>query len=726
MHRIGAICLCLLTLLVSTATYAAESKQRPWYLRIFQISRMDNTLAELQKQQNNIKHIKTKEPKAKLAPHEEILASPKVRKKLLQMNVEAPAKEKPPTPLKQTQKKQLWNLRNADIRQVITAIANLTNKRFIIDPRVNAKVTLVSKEPLDPKASYEVFLSILDVAGFSAVPSGKVIKIVPHAQARHAGVGLSTVNNPSDSITASVIPLRYVSAELLLPSLRPLLPNWQSITSYKPSNSLIVIGQASQIDRIQHIVNKVDSASENDIDSVPLQYAVASEAVKTIASLQSSAKISGAQTVSVAADDRSNTVLISGTKAARLRTKIMLSEMDTPSKGHIGGNTEVIYLEYMQATDLAPLLAGVARAQFQGDVATTIGTRSISRTKSVGDKTNESNTTDDKKTSDQNKKVSGPRIEIIAEPNNNALIINAPSSVMRSLKSVIARLDIRPAQVLVEAIIAEINENNIQNLGIDWGQLSDASAGAENEGLFRQGFGIINKDFFHDLVGQIRFLANDNNANILSTPSLLVLDNHLAHIKVGNEVSIKRSSQPSNAAGTTTATPFNTFDRESVGLVLNVTPQITKNNAIKLSIAHQNNSPRNIDDSTGTQAFDITEIETSVIVKSGDIVVLGGLTSNEYSNAISKTPYLGDIPGIGHLLKRTVKTRNRKKLMVFLRPMIVNTPQSSVRVANDKYEQLRDAQLAYFAKEPHNNRQKAYILPPKKPLKRLPPPFRPQ
>lgn len=642
----------------------------------------------------------------------------------------------PQIPASSSNLKQVWNLRNADIRNVISEVSRQTGKKFIIDPRVQGKVTLIANNAINKKELYQVFLSMLEVAGYSAVDQGAVTKIIPNIKARYSPTPLTSNLSSArdDAVIARVIPVKYVAADQLVPVLRPLIPNWGIVNAYRPSNSVIVVGEAGNVDKILQIVRTVDTATHNGIDVVPLRYAIAADVVKTINELNTRAGASTGPKVNVASDDHSNSVLIGGPRAMRLRMKVLVSRLDNQSPSG-SGNTQVVYLEYMQAKDIVPILAGVARSQFSGTVGTTIGTRSVSEApelqanNSTGTSTSTistSRTQDNQNQATQSQTSegkSGPKIEIIAEPNTNAVILNAPPNIMRVLKSVIAKVDIRPAQVLVEALIAEVSENDIQNLGIEWGQIGTEATG--DAGLFQAGFGFINKDFFHDLVGTIQFLQTKDSANILSTPSVVVLDNHLAHIKVGNEVSIISSSQPANASGTTTGTPFNTFDRRSVGLELNVQPQITKNNSIRLSISHQNNSPRNVDDTTGTQAFNISEIKTSVIVSSGDIVVLGGLTQNQYLDNTRQTPYLGDIPGFGNLLKRSQKTRNRKKLMVFLRPIILRSPHRSVGIANSKYDSIRDAQVEMMSKVAFRHRPQEYVLASRKKRKHLPPPFMP-
>lgn len=628
--------------------------------------------------------------------------------------------------------KRLWNLRQADIRSVINEVAKETDKNFIIDPRVQGKITIISGHEISADELYQVFLSMLQVSGFSAIPSGSVVKIIPNIEARsQASDGQSMKGLGSgDEMIVQVVPVKYVPSEQLVPILRPLMPQWSNVSAYGPSNTLILSGRADNIKRLAYIINQVDSSSSSGIDVVPLNNALAMDVVSTIKSLLDNQKSRSFQRPTmIAADDQSNTVLISGAKTERLRIRILISQLDKENSNS-AGNTEIVYLKYLRAQDLIPILSGVAKANFSGSVGTTIGTvtsptldgstPSNSSDSSVsgsgGQEMSSSpqpidasgiapNTQASSNSSDGDKK---PKVQIIAEPNTNSIILSAPTSVMRILRRIIAKLDTRPAQVLVEALIVEINEDDVQQLGIEWGMTSNSESG---KGLFQRGFAIINSDInLNQFQAQIYALIVNKRANVLSTPSVVVLDNHQAKILVGKEVSIQDSSYPGNAGGGTT-NPYNTFTRQKVALHLYVRPQISHDNNVQLQIDHGNDTLANPAEAlTGRPVLNISNILTSVMVNSGDILVLGGLIQNGLSTNGIKIPIVGDIPGLGELFQNNTRKREKKVLMVFLRPVIIKDEKSALQVTGSKYFTAREEQLNWVRHEPYNRSNKEIEL----------------
>ena len=442
--------------------------------------------------------------------------------------------------------------------------------------------------------------------------------------------------------------------------------------------------------------------------------------------------------LTLAADDRSNAVLISGSQADRLRLRVLILQLD--GKGHHSSdsNTQVVYLHYMRAEDVVPILAGIAQANFSGTVGTTIGTvtrpaldstnpesgivnvQAAASGDTVGVNANPALTAGSTQTESGTK----PMVQIIAEPNTNSVIINGPTTLIRTLKSVVSQLDIKPAQLLVEGMVAEINENDFKNLGIEWGSINQSSKKADS---FRPGFAVLNsKTALSDFQAQIYALARQRKANILSTPSVVVLDNRQAKILVGKQVSVATSSYPNNAGGTTTASPFTTFDRMNVALHLYVRPQITRGQGIQMQIDEGLDTLDPLassGDSETTPTFNISAIVTSVHVESGDVVVLGGLLQDSLASDNVGIPILGDIPGVGRLFQHNVKNREKKVLMVFIRPVILNTEANTVSVSGAKYNDTRLEQLAISrAQESFEQENRDTVL---KPLKqgRLPKPF---
>lgn len=631
---------------------------------------------------------------------------------------------------------KIWNLKNADIRAVIAEVSRVTGKNFLIDPRVQGKISIVSSSPMSDKELYQVFLSMLQVSGYSAIPNGNIIKIVPNIDARTLSPDLlSQMKNPphGDDMMVQVIPVQYVPAEQLVPVLRPLMPQWSSISAYSPSNMLILSGRANNIKQIADIINQVDTSSANGIDVVPLNYALAMDVANTLKDLVKAQPGSTHNQTMLAADDRSNAILLSGSKTERIRLRLLIAQLDQKNPNATSGNTQVIYLNYLRAEDLVPILAGIAQASFSGTVGTTIGTitrpaldstnpaASISGGSAGGGEqkpnppaaeANAGATPNTTGAATQNEGSTKPTVQIIAEPNTNSIIINAPHTLIRMLKSVISQLDIKPAQLLIEALVAEINETDFNSLGIEWGSVDQVTRTADS---FRAGFAILSsKTTIDQFQAHIYALAKLHKANILSTPSVVVLDNRQAKILIGKQVSIATSSYPNNANGTTAGSPFTTYDRVNVALHLYVKPQITRDNGIQMQIDQGNDTLEPIDTAQNTNpTFNISAIVTSVHVESGDIIVLGGLAQDTLGNDSTGIPILGDIPGVGRLFQHNSVNREKKVLMVFIRPHILRSERDTLNVTGSKYNHLRQDELDIArSQESYDPRNNKTVVPP--------------
>lgn len=649
---------------------------------------------------------------------------------------------------------QLWNLRNADIRAVIAEVSRVTGKNFVIDPRVQGKISIISTTPMDNNELYQVFLSVLQVSGYAAIPSGAIIKIIPNIDAKTQSPELQRgmINPKGDDMMVAVVPVHYVPAEQLVPILRPLMPQWSSISAYAPSNMLILSGRANNIHSLADIIKQVDSSTANGIDMIHLSHSLAMDIAATLKDLVKAQPNSGSSRsqITVAADDRSNSILVSGSKTDRIRIRMLILKLDKESSQGLNSNTQVVYLNYLRAEDLVPILAGIAQANFSGNVGTTIGTI----TQPILDSTNPASsnaangnsgsgansfssssmsggpslaasgaTANTTSATSQNEGTTKPTVQIIAEPNTNSIILNAPASVIRILKRVISQLDIKPAQLLIEALVAEVNQSDVNDLGIEWGTNQQTG----KSGSFRPGFAIINNQVnIDDLQAQIYALATKKRANILSTPSVVVLDNRQAKILVGKQVSVASSSQPANAGGTTNnSVPFTTFDRVNVALHLYVRPQITRGQGIQMQIDQGNDTldPPVIAPSTTNPTFRISSIVTSVHVESGDIVVLGGLTQDSLGNDDNRLPILGDIPGVGRLFKRNTNTREKRVLMVFIKPIILRNERDSMHITGEKYNNVRQNELDWIrSQDAFTQSDNATVMPALK-KENLPRPF---
>jgi general secretion pathway protein D len=562
------------------------------------------------------------------------------------------------------------NYKDADIRQVIEAVGEVTGKNFILDPRVKAQVTMLSSAPMSADAFYEAFLSILSVYGFVAVPSGGLIKILPDANARQLpGSESGAAGRPlADDILTRVIPVKNVAAAQLVPILRPLIPQYGHLAAHPASNMLIISDRAANVDRMLRIIRRIDQESDDEFEVIRLEYATAAEIVRIVNALNQATRAEGAATtpVTVVADDRTNSVLISGDKTDRLRLRTLITHLDTPLEE--GGDTQVRYLRYADSEELATKL----QSQYQQQSAEEGGSLA-----ERGD------------------------IVIWADQPTNALIITAPPKTMRSMMSVIDKLDIRRLQVLLETIIVEVSAERARDLGVTWAiadadfenvagvtDFSDVTGVTGLGGTILGGDGTATGDIA-GLIGQgislgvgrisesgtsfvalIEALEADTNTNIMGTPILVTLDNEEAEIKVGQEVPFVTGSFTNTGTTGTAANPFQTIEREQVGLTLKLTPQINEGDAVRLKIEQELSSL-----SESTQAVDLItsnrNINTAVIVEDRGILVLGGLIREDLLEKEERVPLLGSIPLLGALFRSTTSQKMKVNLMFFIRPTIL-------------------------------------------------------
>jgi general secretion pathway protein D len=609
---------------------------------------------------------------------------------------------------------RLWNLQDADILSVINEVSLETGKNFAVDPRVTGKISLISSKPIQSKEVYQIFLSVLELLGYSAIPSGNVIKIVPNIESSELATRVASKQSPGkgDEVVVRIIPLENISATQIIPVLRPLLPQWSNVSVYTPGNVLILVGRAANLQRIVDIIQNIDTTSTNGIDIVPLHAASASQIATVLSNLQNASKTNGnVAAVSIAADERSNSILLSGNKAARLRTRLLISQLDSPTSG-AKGNTEVIYLRYLQAKNLAPLLGKIAQNMAHADNAET-ATIDLSTPSTPGSTT-------------PRRKEEENSTNIQAETNTNALIITAPPALMKALHAIVAKLDIRPAQVLVEAIIVEIDEDDMKNLGIQWGSLTPAGVSLADQSPVPfppLGAGTVGIIPGTQIRAVLSALQNKTGVNILSTPSLVVLDNQKAVLKVGKDVPDQTGSYATTGS-TTTVSPFNTIGRKLVALQLAVTPQINLGEAVRLKINLTNDTLQNPDSPTLNPLINTSQIENSVIINSDDILVLGGLISNNITESTDKVPILGDIPLIGLAFQHKIRKVEKKNLMAFIKPTILHNADDATNITNTKYDYIRHSQTEWPVDLSHEGAQKQQnILPLRNNNLELPKPF---
>jgi len=593
-----------------------------------------------------------------------------------------PGKNKSVTPARQ---EMTLNFADADIRTVIEAVAQRTGRNFIIDPRVKGKVTVISQKAMDANALYEVFLSVLKVHGYAAIPGKNATKVVPEVNAKQDAIetiARGKRRGISDAFVTQVLEVKHVDAAQLVPILRPLVPQRGHLAAYPASNVLIISDSAANISRIATIVSRIDQATGDEIEVIPLQHASATEIVRVITQLEGGAAKSKTKRSKIIADERTNSILLGGAVASRVRIRALIGHLDTPME--TGGNTHVVYLKNAVAKDLVSVLTGVSKSVVGAKGKQTAASRAQGN------------------------------ITIQADENTNALVINAPPDVFRSLRAVIQKLDIRRAQVLVEAVIAEVSTGTSTELGVQWA--ADGSSSDNPIGII--GFGSnptavaglledppiatpvssglnlgVGKFTGGNKVGALlNAIAADTSNNILSTPTLVTLDNEEAEIVVGNNVPFI-TGQYTNAGTSGSTNPFSTVQRQDIGLTLKIKPQINEGNAVKLDVEQEVSSI-----AESTVGVDLItnkrSIKTSVMVDDGQVLVLGGLIEDVLREKEERVPLLGDIPILGWLFRYNTVSKDKKNLMVFLHPTILKDAAFSAKLTHDKYTYLRNQQLA--------------------------------
>lgn len=592
------------------------------------------------------------------------------------------------------------NLQDTDIQELIKFVADVTGATIVVDPGVKGKIKVVSSRPVNKSELYDLFLSILDVHGYTAVRTGNVIRVIPNKDARSSPVGVPSgeLESINDEYVTQVIRLENISAAKLIPVLRPLVPQQAHMAAYAPSNAIIISDIASNIQRIVEIISRIDSSAVQNTQVIKLRYAVAENVVQMLQTLEKQSRGDGAESsdeVILVADKRTNSVVVTADELNAQRIQKLITYLDTPLVQ--SGNVKVVYLEYADALEVAEVLTRVMQ--------------NMSRLDGGGERKQNTNST------------------IEADEGTNALIITADADEMASLESVIARLDIRRAQVLVEAIIVEMEVTEGQEFGLQWIFADDSGAFGSNvststaqqqrnaaignallgedgsnadigvrdlAGALSQvpgttlGWGVVGDDLSMSVI--LNALETQGNANILSTPSLLTLDNQEAYITVGQNVPFVTGSYSNTGGANNVQNPFQTIERENVGITLKVTPQVNEGDSVVLDIVQEVSS---ISQQLLAAADVITnerKIETKVMAQDGDIVVLGGLVKDDVQDSQQGVPFLQDIPLLGRLFRNDVVSVTKSNLLVFIRPTIVRDDEALRGATAEKYRYIRDQQ----------------------------------
>ena len=579
------------------------------------------------------------------------------------------------------------NMNNAEIRTVIQWVSEQTKKNFIIDPRVKGRITVLSNQAMTMDEAYQIFLTALDVYGFAAVESGNNVKVIPNAQARSAGLPIieafADADRDNNELVIHVVEVQNIAASEVVTILRPLVPQSGHLGAFPSSNSVIIADRANNINRLTQLIRHIDATGELNIQIVPLEHATAKEVIEVIEPLLKGASGSAAAAsgstpsssqVTFAIDERSNSILMSGNEEKRKVVLDLIDKLDRPLRG--GGNTIVVFLNYIEAAEMAGILEGMT-GSIQGG--------------------------------DKNVQVADADISIQSSETTNSLVITAPPSILESIKSVIDQLDVKRSQVMIEAVIVEVTDSFTDTLEILWSTSPTQSGGVSSANLLSSttsslavsdnpGAALVqsglNWGFFRNgsLRALIRAIASDNNNNILSTPSIITLDNEEAEILVGSNVPFVTGSQSSAATGINN--PFQTIQREDIGITLKITPNVSKEKTITLAVEQEVESVREEQIADAQDLVtDKRSIKTNVLVEDGTILVLGGLIEDRLTKNFTKVPLLGDIPLLGRFFRSSNQTIRKQNLMVFIKPTIVDDLVTTKEKTRQAYDDILQKQL---------------------------------
>ena len=592
------------------------------------------------------------------------------------------------------------NFDNADIQTFVNIVGQNMGKTILIDPDVKASISVRSNDTFNEDEYYQFFLSVLDLYGFSIITlDNGLLKVVRSEQVKTMPGRLISGTKPGkgDELVTRIVSLENVPARVLSPLLRQMLDGGKvgNVVHYEPSNALIITGKASTVNRLLEVVKRVDVMGDAKEQVFTLKYALATDLAGVLNDLaRENGKEAKPATLltRIVADKRSNALIVSGSDRARARMAQLISRLDTQDQGE--GNTRVWYLKYAKADKLVEVLTGV--------------TQKMKDEKSSASKSSASSSNND--------------ISITADEQTNSLVITADQSILQQLEDVIAKLDIRRAQVLVEAIIVEVQDGKGINLGVQWANknvgvqqftktnlpIFNAAQGVQE--FKRQGgttsdnpaydlfsnFNGLAAGFFNGDWGVLLTALSSNSKNdILSTPSIVTLDNKEASFNAGQDVPVLSGSQTTSGDNI-----YSTVERKTVGTKLKVTPQINEGDSVLMEIEQEVSSV----DSTATSStlgptFNTRTIQNAVLVKSGETVVLGGLMDDSSKQEVSKVPLLGDIPLIGQLFRYTSNEKNKRNLMVFIRPTIIRDDEVYHSLSRDKYTGFKEMQQNRSSKQ---------------------------
>jgi general secretion pathway protein D len=627
----------------------------------------------------------------------------------------------------------ILNFVDSDIVSTIKAIGLITGKNFVIDPKVKGTFNIVSTEPVAHALVYPTLLSALRQQGFTAVENGGIIKVIPDADAKTQATQVFSRKGKAagDRIVTQIFPLTHASATQLATSLRPLVSASNFLGAYAGGNTIVITDYADNVTRIGQIIAFVDQPANTDVFPIRLQHASALDVAQTLGRLMPEVFVQGVtsplplsegvQRTVVVPDARNNQLLIRSPAAAHgSQIRALVAVLDTPAAS--GSNINVVYLRNAEAVALANTLRGIltgsgerpsASQELSGDVfpestgvTSNVGSGKTARTLTVFSEAPQ--------LAGASVEVDGATVLIRADSATNALVITAPDHLYNRLRAVIDKLDVRRAQIYIEALVAEVNLSRNAELGVQWaaagtdgawqgGVLSNLSPTATNLGALYAGYAAnapsipatFSLGLFNGNIGVLASaLERNGNGNVLSTPNLLMLDNEEARIMVGQNIPILTGSYTTVSGSA--SNPFQTVERRDVGIVLKIKPQISDSGSITLSVAQEVSSVDHTVDTAGAGlATKVRQIDTKVLIDDGQTIVLGGLIEDKVNESTFKVPLLGDIPWLGGLFRYETRDRSRVNLMVFLRPTILRDAKSSQALSSGRYEYLRAEQARF-------------------------------
>lgn len=590
------------------------------------------------------------------------------------------------------------NFVDADIESVIAAIGDYTHTTFIIDPRVKGTINLVSEKPLSKAQAFELLTSVLRLHGYSVVNANGYSKVVPEADAKLQGGAVQSRNGArGDQIVTQVFHLSYESASNMVNVLRPLISPNNTINANPGNNTLVITDYADNLLRLSKIISSLDSPSSSDLEVVQVRNAIANDVAAMVNKLiEPSGAPNDAGRVSLLVDTRSNSIIVRAPSEARANlTKSLIAKLDQPTA--LPGNVHVVYLKNAEATKLAQTLRAVVASD-----ASVVGFTPAPTTPQT----------------QAALPVGGTAGYIQADAATNTLIITANDTLYRNLRSIIDQLDARRAQVYIEALIVEVDNSKLAELGVQWAALGGNNNRAGGGTSFSTGGNNLmnqvasktplplsnglNLGMFSSKLGLgalVHALESDTKTNILSMPNIITLDNEEAKIIVGQNVPFVTGQYTTAASGGSAGVnPFQTVERKDIGLTLRVKPQISEGGTVKMAIYQENSSISPTVNSAGL-ITNKRSIDTNILVDDGQIIVLGGLIDDKANDTDDKVPGLGDLPLIGGLFKYRSRTREKTNLMVFLRPTVIRNNEQSVSLATDRYDYIRNAELNAQPKE---------------------------